>query len=88
MWKWTWRSQVLLDSGITAVDESQMFKIVFSPEKVICEVPFYEKTEKETNQGFDIILYWAVDKVRDDSAPDGRGEYLRIFDEEMNILSF
>lgn len=24
----------------------------------------------------------AVDKVRDDSAPDGRGEYLRIFDEE------
>ena len=41
-------SQVLLDSGITAVDESQMFKIVFSPEKVICEVPFYEKTEKET----------------------------------------
>ena len=24
----------------------------------------------------------SVDKVRDDSAPDGRGEYLRIFDEE------
>ena len=24
----------------------------------------------------------AVDKVRDDTAPDGRGEYLRIFDEE------
>lgn len=41
-------SQVLLDSGITTVDESQMFKIVFSPERVICEMPFYEKTEKET----------------------------------------
>ena len=26
-------SQVLLDSGITTVDESQMFKIVFSPER-------------------------------------------------------
>lgn len=24
----------------------------------------------------------AVSKVRDESAPDGRGEYLRIFDEE------
>ncbi|RHP80285.1 hypothetical protein, partial [Roseburia sp. AM59-24XD] len=35
-------SLVLLDSGITTVDESQMFKIVFSPERVICEVPFYE----------------------------------------------
>lgn len=30
----------------------------------------------------------AVDKVRDDSAPDGRGEYLKIFDEEyQNYVS-